>query len=178
MTTNPSSVNSEKNQLHAERLKPFFIEHLAKVYVAKCHLVAKLPQLNTEVTDRDLSLGIDETVVNVEKQISRIEFIFSLLDASLPVIAEDGLTGLVEEAFEAIEAQDEDDFLRDLSILFYLQNIENVEAASFQLLQMAAVKFQDKSIGELLKQNFEEAKKNRTLLLLISTKYITNAGKY
>ncbi|TDO20258.1 DUF892 family protein [Pedobacter duraquae] len=177
MTTNLSGENSGTNRLHAERLEPFFIEHLAKVYVAKCHLVAKLPQINNQVNDPDLSHGIDETVVNVEKQISRIAFIFSLLDAPLPVKDANGLKGLVEEAFEAIEAQDGDEFLRDLSILFYLQNIENVEAASFQLLQMAAVKFSDKNIGELLKQNFEEAKKNRTLLLLISTKYITNAAK-
>ncbi|MDO7743345.1 MAG: DUF892 family protein, partial [Pedobacter sp.] len=61
-----------------------------------------------------------------------------------------------------------------LSIIFYLQNIESVEMASFQILQMAAVRLNNKHISQLLKENYEEAKSDRTLLLLISSKYIIN----
>ncbi|RZJ87059.1 MAG: DUF892 family protein, partial [Chryseobacterium sp.] len=62
--------------------------------------------------------------------------------------------------------------LQDLSIIFYLQNIESVEMASFQVLQMAAVKLHNNHINKLLKDNYDEAKTDRTLLLLISSKYI------
>jgi len=45
--------------------------------------------------------------------------------------------------------------------------------ASFQVLQMAAVKLKNKQIKQLLKENYDEAKADRTLLLLIAAKYIT-----
>jgi len=64
--------------------------------------------------------------------------------------------------------------LQDLSIIFYLQNIESVEMASFQILQMAAVKLHNSHINKLLKENYEEAKSDRVLLLLISSKYIVS----
>ena len=80
----------------------------------------------------------------------------------------------IEDAFEAINEQSGESELRDLSIIFYLQNIESVEMASFQILQMAAVKLKNKHVDQLLKENYNEAKADRTLLLLISSKYITN----
>ena len=55
-----------------------------------------------------------------------------------------------------------------------MQNIEGVEAASFQVLQLAAVKMKNARIKQLLRENFDEAKADRALLLLITTKYITN----
>ena len=84
-----------------------------------------------------------------------------------------GLAGLIDDAFEAIQQQGESE-LRDLSILFYLQNIESVEIASFQILRMAAVKIKNNQVSQLLKENYEAAKADRILFLLISTKYITN----
>jgi hypothetical protein len=59
--------------------------------------------------------------------------------------------------------------LRDMSILFYLQNIESME-----VLRIAAVKLKNKQIKQLLTENVDEAKESRTLLLLISAKYITS----
>jgi len=61
-----------------------------------------------------------------------------------------------------------------MSILFYMQNIESVEMASFQVLQIAAVKLRNKLVGQLLKENFDEAKADRTLLLLVTTKYVVS----
>jgi len=158
------------------KLKTFFIEHLNSIYSAKSHLIDNLPSLGQTVDDKDLVMGIQETTENVKKQIARMEIVYALLDSPVPDRKTRGLKGLIDEAFLAIAKQGADTLLRDLSILFYLQNIENVEVASFQLLQMAAVKLENRQVGMLLKENFEEAKKNRTLLLLISAKYITIAS--
>jgi ferritin-like metal-binding protein YciE len=54
-----------------------------------------------------------------------------------------------------------------------MQNIESVEMASFQVLEMAAVKLKSKQIKQLIRENYDEAKADRTLLLLITAKYIT-----
>ena len=164
----------KKINLGSEKLKIFFIKHLDRIYGAKLHLVSKLPSLAAEVEFADLKNAILETVADVEKQIARMEVIYSLLDAEVSTGSIHGLTGLIEDAFEAIDEQIGEGELRDLSIIFYLQNIESVEMASFQILQMAAIKLKNKHINQLLKENYDEAKADRTLLLLISSKYIIN----
>jgi ferritin-like metal-binding protein YciE len=163
----------KKIKLGNEKLKTFFLNHLNRIYVAKAHLVAKLPQIEDEVSFRDLQMAIRETVEDVEKQMARMEVIYELLDAPIGNGSIRGLTGLVDDAFEAIREQAGEPELRDMSIIFYLQNIESVEMASFQVLQIAAVKLKNKQIKQLLQENYDEAKADRTLLLLIAAKYIT-----
>lgn len=175
MSEKPEKSRSwKKINLGSDRLKVFFITHLDRIYGAKLHLVSKLPSLGDEVEFADLKNAIAETVSDVEKQIARMEVIYSLLDAEVSKGSIHGLTGLIQDAFEAINEQIGEPELRDLSIIFYLQNIESIEMASFQILQMAAVKLKNKHVSQLLKENYDEAKADRTLLLLISSKYITN----
>lgn len=175
MSEQPNKHSSwKKINLGSEKLKVFFIKHLDRIYAAKLHLVSKLPHLLDEVQFADLKHAIRETVEDVEKQIARMEVIYTLLDAEVSKGSIHGLTGMIEDAFEAINEQTGEPELRDLSIIFYLQNIESVEMASFQILQMAAVKLNNKHVNQLLKENYDEAKADRTLLLLISSKYITN----
>jgi len=164
----------KKINLGSEKLKLFFIKHLDRIYAAKLHLVSRLPGIAEEVEFSDLRNAILETVADVEKQIARMELIYSLLDAEVSKGSIHGLSGLIQDAFEAINEQRGEPELRDLSIIFYMQNIESIEMASFQILQMAAVRLKNKHISQLLKENYEEAKADRTLLLLISSKYITN----
>jgi len=168
------SQQPKKITLGAEKLKTFFISHLDRVYAAKAHLVSKLPQLENEVYFRDLQLAIRETVEDVEKQMARMELIYELLDMPIGKGSIHGLTGLVDDAFESIREQAGEAELRDMSILFYLQNIESVEMASFQILQIAAVKLKNKQIKQLLLENFDEAKADRALLMLIAAKYVIN----
>ncbi len=132
--------------MRSEKLKTFFVNHLNRIYYAKMHLVKRLPQLKDEVYYGDLQSAIKETVDDVEKQIARMEVIYELLDAQISKGSINGLTGLVDDAFEAIGEQTGEAELRDMSIIFYLQNIESVEMASFQVLQMAAVRLKNKHI--------------------------------
>ena len=174
MAGNSDKSNPERKiALGPEKLNFFFVIHLNRIYFAKQHLVQKLPLLKNEVSFSDLRHAIEETVDDVEKQMARMELIYELIDASISKGSIHGLTGLVDDAFEAIKEQEGEEELRDMSIIFYLQNIESVEMASFQVLQMAAVKLKNNQITQLLKENYDEAKADRTLLLLIAAKYIT-----
>lgn len=164
----------ENINFNKDKLRTFFIGHLDKIYCAKMHLITKLPSLLEKAHFTNLKSAIIETISHVEQEISRMELIYMILDSNYSDCNAKGLTGLVEDAFAAIKEQEADKELRDLAILFYLQNIESVEMASFQILQMAAVKLKNKQIAALLKENFEEAKADRTLFLLIASKYITS----
>jgi ferritin-like metal-binding protein YciE len=84
-----------------------------------------------------------------------------------------GMLGLVDEAFDSVIEYKNDAALRDLSLLYYMQNIESIEMASFQILQIAAVKLKNKQVIQLLRENYDEAKADRTLMLLITAKYMS-----
>src|ERR1700761_3484878 len=121
MAGNSDKSNPQKKiALGAEKLKIFFVSHLNRIYFAKQHLVQKLPLLKNEVSFSDLRHAIEETVDDVEKQMARMEMIYELIDASISKGSIHGLTGLVDDAFEAIKEQSEEE-LRDMSIIFYLQ---------------------------------------------------------
>ena len=173
MEDNPKKPKSSaKIKLGSEKIKTFFVNHLNRIYTAKTHLVSQLAKLAEEVQYNDLYQAIEDTNNDVEKQIARMELIFEMLDAETSSQSCMGITGLIDDAFSAIK-QHADPALRDLSIIFYMQNIESVEMASFQILQMAAVKLKNKHIKQLLKENYLEAKADRTLMLLIAAKYVT-----
>ena len=99
--------------------------------------------------------------------------IYVLLDTDYSFENCDGLIGMIEEAYSAIHEQNNDYESRDLAILFYLQNIESIEMSSFQALQMLAPSLKNKHISQLLLENFNNAKEDRALLILITKKYLS-----
>jgi len=148
--------------------------HLDRIYAAKFHLVTKLPMLAREAQFSELKKALQETIEDVEQQITRMQLIYTLLDAEVSTGSIHGMKGLIDDAFEAIAKQTGESERQDLSIIFYLQNIASVEMASFQVLQMAATKLEHKQVGKLLKENYDDVKTDRMLLLLLSSKYIVS----
>ena len=156
------------------RLLKFFTDNLDKIYCAKQHMVARFPEIASQAHFEDLNQAIMETVDDVKKQIIRMDEIYDRLGAQNKATGCTGLAAMIEEAFTAINEQKGDTALRDMAILFYLQNMESIEVASFQVLQMMAVKMKNAEILQLLKENLDEAKDDRMLLLLITAKYVTS----
>ena len=140
----------------------------------KSHLIERLPELAEFANFADIKYVIVETMEKVEKQLGRMDKMLDFLDAQLLPHCCDGMVNLLEDAFTAVHDQDDDIALRDMVILFYMQNIESIEMASFQILKMVAVKFKNSEINRLLFINFEEAKEDCALLLLIIAKYFAN----
>jgi len=159
--------------LGSKRLKSYFVNNLDKIYAAKAHLFKHLPTIADEAHFSDLRFAILETLEDVGKQLARMDIIYTMLDAERSDGNCSGLVGLVDDAFEDIKLHGKEPELRDLSIAFYMQNIESIEMASFQVLEMASVKLKNKQIKQLIRENYDEAKADRTLLLLITAKYIT-----
>lgn len=124
MSDQPDKHSSwKKINLGSEKLKLFFIKHLDRIYAAKLHLVSRLPSLIDEVQFADLRNAICETVEDVEKQIARMEVIYTLLDAEVSKGSIHGLTGLIEDAFEAINEQNGEPEMRDPCLSFFIYRI-------------------------------------------------------
>jgi len=158
-------------QLNAEELRSFFLSHLNRIYCAKNQLVEKLPELSRRADFTDLKHAIAETIELVELQIIRMRQIFILLDAAYQHENCTGLIGLMDEAFQSISPLSGRPALRDLSILFYMQNIESIEVTSFRLLMMVADNFGDPEVSQLLLECYDDAKEDRVLLTQISQRY-------
>jgi len=157
-----------------KRLLDFFISNLDKIYCAKKHMVDRFPEIAGEAHFEDLNQAIMETVDDVKKQIARMDEIYEQLGAENKSAGCQGLAGMIEEAFTAIADQQDDAALRDMAILFYMQNMESIEVASFQVLQILAKKLKNPEITQLLKENLDEAQDDRKLLLEITAKYATS----
>ncbi|WP_224746260.1 DUF892 family protein [Mucilaginibacter glaciei] len=163
---------SPEFNLGADQLRIFFIDHLNRIYCAKEHLVNRLPEIIEDANFSDLKYAIEETLTDVEAQISRMDEVYILLDAEKSFANCDGLINFIDESFDCIFKQVSDAAIRDMSILSYMINIESMELASFKVLQLIAGKFENKQIKQLLKENFDEATADRALLLLILVKYM------
>jgi len=161
-----------KNQLGREELLAFFISHLNRIYCAKSQLVDKLPGLSGEAHFLDLVQSIDETVDVVQLQIQRMKQIYILLDSIYHSESCNGLIGLLDEAFQSIGPQSNKPGLRDLSILFYMLNIESIEMASFKMLMLVSEKLDEPKVTQLLLECYDEAKEDRVLLRQIADHYI------
>lgn len=164
---------TEKIDLNKNDLLEFFVHHLNRIYSAKTHLLKKLPEILFEVQFADLEGAIHETIEIVQKQRKRMEQIYAMLDADISEGSVGGLTGLISDSFDDIKKHQGNPELRDMSIMFYMTNIEAMEMASFQILQLLSVKIGNDKIKALIKENFDEAQADKALLLLITTKYLT-----
>lgn len=153
-------------------LTEFFIHHLNRVYSAKTHLLKRLPEILFQVQFADLEGAIHETIEIVSHQRERMKEIYQMLGAEISAGSINGLEGLINESFEDIKSHQDNPELRDMSIMFYMTNIEAMEMASFQILQLLSVKLGKDRIKDLIKENFDEATSDKALLLLITAKYL------
>ncbi|AMR29921.1 hypothetical protein A0256_00075 [Mucilaginibacter sp. PAMC 26640] len=172
-TNNPMAMPLPENALAKLPLRKFFITHLDHIYCAKTHLVTRLPELADMAHFQDLKNAIFEVRDEVEKQIVRLEQIYTLFDAKQSQESFLGWKGLLNDAFKDITEHGESPESRDLSLLFYMQNIESLEMASFKVLQIAATKINNQKISQLLKESYDDATDDRTLLLMIMSKYVS-----
>lgn len=161
-------------QLGRERLSRFFVDHLDRIYCAKTHMLRRFREIAKLAHFKDLFFAIRETADDIENQIARMEEIYRLMDAQHGESACGGMTAMLDEAMLAMYEEGDDNALRDMAILFYLQNIEGIEAASFHVLQIASHKLNMPEVEQLVRENFDEAKEDRALLVAIATKYMAS----
>ncbi len=168
----PNNPRLPIEDIKTEDLADFFISHLNRIYCAKNQLVDQLPRLAGQAHFLDLKQAIEETVEIVENQLKRMREIFILLDTFYTYESCTGLIGLLDEAFQSIGPQGGKPAIRDFSILFYMQNIESIETASFKMLLLTADKMNNPQVAQLVRECYDEANEDRVLFKEITANYI------
>jgi len=164
------------NNTAKNKLLKFFSGHLDRIYCGKQHLLDSLPALADKAHFGDLKLAIQELHNDVRNQIDRMNEIYQILHVERSEAGCVGMTTLLQEMFEGIDTHKGEKPLCDLSLMFYLQNIESIESASFQMLRLTAEKLNNETVNQLLIENLDEAKDDRGLLLQISKKFMALKG--
>jgi ferritin-like metal-binding protein YciE len=157
-----------------EILHPLFFENLNHIYCCKSHLIERLSEVVEYVCLSDLKFAIMETLEELESQLARMDEIYKLLGTAYSFENCKGMICTLENAFSSIAQHGEEMVVRDLSILFYLLYVESMELASFQTLEILTTQLKNNQIIQILKDNFEEARTDRALMLMIATKYVKN----
>jgi ferritin-like metal-binding protein YciE len=163
---NPSVAPTKKELLH------FFLSHLNRIFCAKSELLVKLPILQKRARFLDLQQAITETIEVVSLQIGRMKRIYILLDDFYRPESCVGLLGMLDEAFQTVGAPNESPAISDLSLLFYMQNIESIEAASFQMMMQVADHLECPEVVQLLRECLDEARDDNGLLKAITENYL------
>lgn len=159
-------------ELSPAELRQFFIGHLNRIYCAKSQLVDKLPELSGRSYFRDLQQAIQETIAVLHLQIARLKEIYIAVDAFYQPESCIGLVGILDEAFQSIGVPGESPALRDLSILFYMQNIESIETASFKIMMRVADRLAQPGVAQLLAECYDEAMEEKVLFREITENYL------
>ena len=165
-------LRNPRQALDQKELRHFFISHLNRIYCAKSQLVEKLPEIAKHSYYVDLRQAIGETIEIVKNQMARMKEIYIKLDAFYQPESCIGLVGILDEAFQSIGNPQDSAGLRDLSILFYMQNIESIELTSFKIMIFVADKLGQPDIAQLLLECYDEAKEDKVLLKEITANYL------
>lgn len=155
-----------------EELKQFFVSHLNRIYCAKSQLEQKLPIIAANSYSLDLLLAVSQTIEVVTIHIGRLEEIYARLGTSYTPESCIGLQGFLDEAFQSIGPPLDRPSLRDLSIVFYMQNIESIEMASFEVMTRVADKLNEWNVGQLLRECYDEARHDKALFSSIVGQYL------
>jgi ferritin-like metal-binding protein YciE len=159
-------------KLDQEELRRFFISHLHRIYCAKSQLVEKLPELAKSSHFLDLDQAISETVDAVKNQLERIKAIYIKLDSFYQPESCIGLAGILDEAFQSIGGTEDSVSTKELSIIFYMVNIESIEKASFDTMMAIAGKMDEREIVQLLLESYDEAREDNLLFKEIMENYL------
>lgn len=153
-------------------LRLHFVHHLNRVYFGKTYLQTHLPKLITQSSLKKLQFAIQEVVEDVNKQVSRIEEIYRIIDAEptnencVPIIA------VFKDAFEPQDYETDNLLLNDVDIILYLQLLEHINMTSYRMLKILARSLNYQEVEQLLIESFDESSDNDILFVLIADEYV------
>jgi len=154
-------------------LKQVFIHNLNRIYFGKCYLNTHLDHLISIASFPALQLAMQEFWDDIKNQVTRMEAIYELLDATPSDKNCNPIKSIVKDKF-CLDEEQEMTILIDMDIISYLQLLEHINITACSMLKMIASVLKNKQIEQLLTECFDESIDNDHLFILISKEYIQN----
>jgi ferritin-like metal-binding protein YciE len=164
---------SPDNSLNPSDLKKLFVHQLNRVNCTKGYLIRNLPKLAEIASFKTMKMAIAEAHDDVQKQQSRIDEIYELLEAKPSDEGCEVVKAVIEEAYGLGNRDGKTVVMNDMDIILYMQLIENMEYTSFRMLKLINEFLGDNHITQLLAECCDENIDNAHLFTLITEEYLT-----
>jgi len=155
-TSTPKGVTKPKSNA-ATGLTELFEDGLKDIYWAEKALTKALPVMVKNASSVELKDAIDNHLTETEKQITRLEEVFTIIGKKASAKKCDAMEGLIEEAKGMLE-ETELGVVRDAGIIAASQKIEHYEIATYGTLRQFAETLGLPEAATLLEQTLDEEK--------------------
>ncbi len=141
--------------MELESLRDLYVEELKDLYSAEQQLVKALPKMSKAASSPQLKKAFDKHLRVTEKQVQRLERIFSDLDESPRGKKCVGMEGLIKEGQELIKEKPEPEVL-DAGLISKAQHVEHYEIAGYGAVRTYAQLLGEQKHADLLQQTLDE----------------------
>lgn len=165
-TTKKSNAKAKKNT--EPGLRQLFLKELKDIYWAEKNLLKALPKLQKAATSEELANAIGEHIMVTEKQVTRVEEVFGLMDEKPKAEKCEAMEGLIEEGEEVIKDTEDGSATRDAGIIIASQKVEHYEIAAYGSLVQLAITLGEDDVADILSEILNEEKEADQLLTKIA----------
>jgi ferritin-like metal-binding protein YciE len=139
----------------SENLQDLYIEQLRDLHSAENQILKALPKMISKTTHPDLKSALQEHQKVTEKQVERLDTIFSELGERPSGHKCKGMEGLLEEGDEALKDFTDGDVL-DAAIIASAQRVEHYEMAGYGTVRSMANMLGFDRQADLLQETLNE----------------------
>ena len=149
--------------MELDTLKDLYVDELKDLYSAEKQLIKALPKMVRAASHPELKRAFETHLRQTEQQVTRLEQVFELLQASPRGKKCVGMEGLIEEAQELIREKPAPEVL-DAGLISKAQHVEHYEMAGYGTVRTYALQLGEERQAELLQRTLDEEGETDKLL--------------
>jgi len=128
------------------------MEQLNKLFCAQSHLEERFTEIVDNPAIADLRDEVAKSIQEIGVQLSDTLKIYTFLNREHSFALCDKIVFMLEDDFDNIQKNIKNSRSRDLAFINYIQNIQNLISAAFQMIQLKKGNL-DEKIDQLISQN-------------------------
>lgn len=161
------STKKVSSEMENSKFHQLFMDELKDIYWAEKHLVKALPKMQKAATTEELVNAFADHLAATKEHVSRVEEIFDLMGVKPVAKKCEAMEGLVAEAQELIE-EEEESVVLDAGLIIAAQKVEHYEIAAYGSLRTLANHMGHTEAAAILEQTLAEEKETDVLLTQIA----------
>ena len=155
---------TEKEKKADSLLEKFFVDQLRDIYYAEQQLTKAIPKLEAAATSEELKEAFNDHLHVTQKQIRRLEKVFTMLGKKPEGKKCEAMDGLVKEVEGIISETKESSMTRDAALIIAAQKVEHYEIATYGGLVQLALTMDLDDVADILDTTLMEEEETDYLL--------------
>ena len=136
-------------------LNDLFLHTLKDIYYAENHILKAMPEMIKNASSSALKNAIQQHQAQTERQVDRLEQVFSQLGEEAKAVKCEAIEGILKEAKELMK-ESADDATRDAAIISAAQAVEHYEITRYGTLATWAEQLGHTEVVGLLRETLSE----------------------